>query len=93
MDCGKRTIKNKMRRKSFSFFVFRFSFFVFCIFCGISGLTSTVFSQKRNALGWVWQNPFPQGNPLYAIHFASDKESGFAVGADSTILSTTDGGF
>ena len=50
-------------------------------------------AQKRNALGWVWQNPLPQGNPLYSIHFAKDKETGFAVGADGTILSTSDGGF
>lgn len=44
-------------------------------------------------LGWVWQNPLPQGNPLYSIHFAKDKQNGFAVGSDNTILRTRDGGF
>ena len=35
----------------------------------------------------------PQGNPLYAIHFDKDKETGYAVGADGAVLATTDGGF
>src|SRR5690606_27032075 len=43
--------------------------------------------------GWIWQNPLPQGNPIYSIHFAADKRHGFAVGANDTILHTTDGGF
>ena len=50
-------------------------------------------SAQRAGLDWVWQNPLPQGNPLYSIHFLADKERGFAVGADNTILATTDGGF
>ena len=37
---------------------------------------------QRNELGWIWQNPLPQGNPLYSIHFAKDKLNGFAVGSD-----------
>ena len=49
--------------------------------------------QSRFSLGWEWQNPLPQGNPLYSIHFAKDKLSGFAVGSDNTILRTRDGGF
>ena len=48
---------------------------------------------QRSGLGWIWQNPLPQGNPLYSIHFAADKETGFAVGSDATIIRTTDGGF
>ena len=52
----------------------------------------SVFAQ-RGSQGWTWQNPLPQGNPLYSIHFAPDKETGFAVGSDATILKTTDGGF
>ena len=48
---------------------------------------------QRGSQGWTWQNPLPQGNPLYSIHFAPDKETGFAVGSDATILKTTDGGF
>ncbi|MGH7784989.1 MAG: WD40/YVTN/BNR-like repeat-containing protein, partial [Candidatus Binatia bacterium] len=50
-------------------------------------------AQTRASQGWVWQNPLPQGNPLYSINFAKDKETGFAVGADNTILHTDDGGF
>ena len=49
--------------------------------------------QLRTAQGWAWQNPSPQGNPLYSIHFAPDKEIGYAVGSDNTILRTVDGGF
>ena len=90
MGYEKWKINLKKRRKLSKFSVFYFLLSIFCLFC-IS--ISPVFSQKRNALGWIWQNPLPQGNPLYAIHFAKDKETGFAVGADSTILATTDGGF
>jgi photosystem II stability/assembly factor-like uncharacterized protein len=65
-----------------------------CVFAGILLLAiSTAFPQKRNAYGWIWQNPLPQGNPLYSISFAKDRDSGFAVGSDSTILRTQDGGF
>ena len=49
--------------------------------------------QLRSDRGWVWQNPLPQGNALYSIHFAQDQLSGFAVGDNHTILRTTDGGF
>ncbi len=40
--------------------------------------------------GWHWQNPFPQGNPLYSINFLSD--NGWAVGPQGTAIHTTDGG-
>ena len=53
----------------------------------------TITAQIRTGQGWVWQNPSPQGNPLYAIHFAADKEIGYAVGSDNTVLRTIDGGF
>ncbi|MEJ7711466.1 MAG: hypothetical protein WKF84_16770 [Pyrinomonadaceae bacterium] len=29
----------------------------------------TVYSQSR---GWLWQNPLPQGNMLYAVSFSTD---------------------
>ena len=51
------------------------------------------FAQLRSMQGWVWQNPQPQGNTLFSIHFAKDKELGYAVGADMTVLRTDDGGF
>ena len=40
---------------------------------------------------WRWQNPRPQGNPLYAIRFR-DERNGVAVGRDGTILHTHNGG-
>src|SRR5829696_8197672 len=55
--------------------------------------SSNLNGQSRGGQGWIWQNPLPQGNPLNSIHFAKDKLSGFAVGADNTILRTQDGGF
>src|SRR5437763_13314632 len=42
---------------------------------------------------WLWQNPLPQGNAIYAVRFAADKQTGWAVGADGVILHTLDGGF
>ena len=50
-------------------------------------------SAQRKGSGWVWQNPIPQGNHLNSIHFAKDRLNGVAVGADSTIVRTVDGGF
>src|SRR4030095_13594927 len=40
---------------------------------------------------WRWQNPQPQGNPIYSIAFR-DAKRGIAVGRDGTILRTADGG-
>ena len=40
---------------------------------------------------WTWQNPYPQGNPLYNVKFISATD-GWAVGECGTILKTTDGG-
>src|SRR6478735_220497 len=59
----------------------------------ISIFTFQAFAQLRSDRGWVWQNPLPQGNALYSIHFASDNLTGFAVGDNRTILRTVDGGF
>ncbi|MEO8074592.1 MAG: hypothetical protein ABI686_15260, partial [Acidobacteriota bacterium] len=75
MENGKRKIKTENRRKYFLFSIFRFfisSCAALLIFFGhwtldIGHWTQKVSAQKRNALGWVWQNPLPQGNPLYAI--------------------------
>ena len=40
---------------------------------------------------WYWQNPLPQGNPLYSVCF-TDANTGTAVGSSGTILRTTNGG-
>ena len=50
-------------------------------------LATTSFAQQ----GWFWQNPLPQGNSLYDVHF-TDANTGWAVGAEGTVLHTTDGG-
>lgn len=38
-----------------------------------------------------WQNPYPQGNTLWDVHFIND-QIGWAVGDAGTILKSTDGG-
>src|SRR5258708_30965646 len=63
-------------------------FLLGALFCGHFSA-----SAQRTGLGWVWQNPLPQGNPLYSIHFAPDKETGYAAGSNNTILSSTHGRF
>jgi photosystem II stability/assembly factor-like uncharacterized protein len=49
-------------------------------------ITGSAYSQT-----WNWQNPYPQGNDLYAVHFWN-AANGYAVGAFGTIIKTTDGG-
>lgn len=44
-----------------------------------------------SAQEWEWSNPWPQGNSLNSVHFISS-DTGFAVGHNGTILSTTDAG-
>jgi hypothetical protein len=100
MESGKWKTEIKRSKGKFRFFVFYFlislksSLLLAAAFLLIARcLPLAVYAQKQNSLGWVWQNPLPQGNPLYAVHFAGDKATGFAVGADGTILRTEDGGF
>lgn len=40
--------------------------------------------------GWLWSDPFPQGNTLENVSFAG--KSGFAVGEEGTVLRSLDGG-
>jgi photosystem II stability/assembly factor-like uncharacterized protein len=40
---------------------------------------------------WFWQNPSPQGNPLFSVHFIDDN-TGYVAGFARTILKTTNGG-
>ena len=60
---------------------------------GLPAILIMPVAAQRLGVGWTWQNPLPQGNPLYAVHFAADKATGYAVGSNNTILRTTDGGF
>src|SRR5918911_577209 len=61
----------------------------FCLLLTLAGAL-IVRAQVR---GWLWQNPLPQGNAIYAVRFASDKRHGWAVGSDGAVLRTYDGGF
>ncbi len=44
----------------------------------------------QSQTGWFWQNPYPQGNPLYSISFVANY--GWAVGPSGTAIHTTDAG-
>lgn len=48
-----------------------------------------LFSQQTD--NWMWLNPKPQGNTLYAMDFV-DNNTGYAAGNFGTILKTTDNG-
>src|SRR4030066_1977700 len=50
-------------------------------------LSITISAQE----GWFWQNPIPPGNSLLSVEFINTT-IGFAVGDESMILKTTDGG-
>ena len=52
-----------------------------------SGKKSSIDTEAQ----WVWQNPLPQGNHLFAVSFV-DANNGTAVGWSGTILRTSDGG-
>src|SRR5262252_7133004 len=58
-----------------------------CIFI----LLATLATAESPSGSWRWQNPRPQGNPLYAVVFA-DSKRGIAVGRDAAILRTSDAG-
>src|ERR1051325_10486965 len=62
---------------------------VVCAACAVVGVVAA----RQGERHWVWQNPLPQGNAIYAVRFAPDKRTGWAVGADGVILHTADGGF
>jgi len=51
----------------------------------LSFIISSSFAQ------WEWQNPLPQGNGLGDVKFFNNQE-GWTVGANGTIMHTTDGG-
>jgi photosystem II stability/assembly factor-like uncharacterized protein len=48
-----------------------------------------LFSQQSD--NWMWLNPKPQGNTIYAMDFV-DNNTGYAAGNYGTILKTTDNG-
>src|SRR6516164_5807399 len=54
-------------------------------------LGMTIGAQSQAQLGWIWQNPLPQGNHLFAV-VAFDSQAITAVGEGGTILRTSDGG-
>src|SRR5262249_37258849 len=48
-------------------------------------------SRSFGANGWFWQNPRPQGNPLFSVSVL-DANTVIAVGDVGTVIKTTDGG-
>ena len=66
---------------------------VFLLCAAFISLSACASVRAQPPRGWQWQNPLPQGNTIYAIRFAEDKETGWAVGSDGTILHTDNGGF
>jgi len=54
-------------------------------------LISFLFIYSNSHAQWFWQNPLPQGNNLYSVHFINSN-TGWMVGELGTILRTTDGG-
>ena len=51
-------------------------------------LLTTVVNAQDN---WYWQNPLPQGNDIMDV-FIFDQNSAIAVGANGSILKSTNGG-
>ncbi|HYY95373.1 MAG TPA: YCF48-related protein, partial [Pyrinomonadaceae bacterium] len=64
-----------------------------CLACVVVCAAASIVVAQQAAQPWLWQNPLPQGNAIYAVRFAADKHTGWAVGADGVILRTVDGGF
>ena len=62
---------------------------IYYIFSFLILISFKVYSQTYS---WYWQNPRPQGNPLFKIT-AFDTSKAVAVGTVGTIMSTSDGGF
>src|SRR5690349_20216372 len=56
-----------------------------CLVAALVFLSLLAFADETPMGVWRWQNPRPQGNPLYAIKF-SDARRGVAVGRDGAIL-------
>src|SRR5256714_6435094 len=63
------------------------------VVCACAVMCACVAAAQQTERVWLWQNPLPQGNAIYAVRFAADKQTGWAVGADGVILHTLDGGF
>src|SRR3712207_2523593 len=64
-----------------------------CLACAlVCAAALTAAAQGGAQRPWEWQNPLPQGNAIYAVRFAADKKTGWAVGADGVVLRATDGG-
>jgi hypothetical protein len=53
------------------------------MYLGDAGVITTVPACSTN--GWCWQNPWPTGNPFYAV-WAADANDAWAVGLNGTIV-------
>src|SRR4028119_821178 len=87
--------EERRRKGDFSSSCLLFSSSPLLLFCALLCLWFLPIQTKAQDFRpkWEWQNPLPQGNSIFAIRFAGDKLTGWAVGADGTILYTRDGGF
>jgi len=65
---------------------------VLCCACFLIVAAVPVSAQTINATsGWVWQNPWPQGNNLNGV-FLLDSRNIFAVGDNGRFMKSSDGG-
>src|SRR6266568_2690504 len=53
--------------------------------CGGGGIAGACAVEMCSSGGWCWQNPLPQGNPLFGI-FGPTPNDVWAVGPDGTVL-------
>src|SRR5512134_2915119 len=53
--------------------------------CGGGGVPGTCAARVCTAPGWCWQNPLPQGNPLFAVWGRTPSDV-WAVGPIGTII-------
>jgi photosystem II stability/assembly factor-like uncharacterized protein len=65
---------------------------ILCLLLSLFGINEPVAQATPGTgeNGWVWQNPLPQGNPLYGITCPTATNC-LAVGDGGTIVATTDG--
>ena len=61
------------------------------LFCGPDTASATGPENRDDSSGWQWQNPLPQGNSLYDVHFVNE-DVGFAVSKGGGVMRTHDGG-
>lgn len=72
--------------KGYNFYKMKKAYLIFLL---ITIFTIPVFSQNTGP-EWIWQNPYPQNNPLYSVKFNAG--TGWAAGDYGTIIRSTNNG-